>query len=201
MTATRPDPASVLEGRHVRLAPLTIDDLPELYEAIGRHPSTFAGGWGGGPAAYRDTEAGFLEFGRHYFPWDTGNVYAVRTPDSRMIGTTTLGDFDASKEHTHIGWTAYAPEARGTAVNPECKLLLLGLAFDSGFGRVKIQADVLNERSRAAILKLGAVSEGVVRRDVLRADGTWRDTAVYSVLVDEWPAVRRGLESRLAAFD
>jgi RimJ/RimL family protein N-acetyltransferase len=82
-------------------------------------------------------------------------------------------------------------------VNPEAKLLMLGLAFDHGYGRVKLQADDRNARSKAAIAKLGAQFEGVARRDTLRADGTWRDTAIFSVLVDEWPHVRAGLEARL----
>ena len=77
--------------------------------------------------------------------------------------------------------------------------MMLGLAFDSGFGRVKLQADALNARSRAAIEKLGGQFEGIVRRDSLRADGSWRDTAVYSVIVDEWPLVRAGLIARLDA--
>jgi RimJ/RimL family protein N-acetyltransferase len=85
----------------------------------------------------------------------------------------------------------------GTAVNPAAKRLLLGLAFDSGFGRVKIQADALNERSRAAIAKLGATFEGVTRRDGRRADGSWRDAAVFSVVVDDWPRVRDGLDARV----
>jgi RimJ/RimL family protein N-acetyltransferase len=71
------------------------------------------------------------------------------------------------------------------------------LAFDRGYGRVKLQADDRNARSKAAIAKLGAQFEGVARRDSRRADGTWRDTAIFSVLVDEWPAVRAGLEARL----
>ena len=88
----------------------------------------------------------------------------------------------------------------GTQVNPESKLLLLEHAFETcGFGRVKIQTDVINARSRAAILKLGAVFEGVTRRDVRRPDGTWRDSAVHSILVDEWPTVRAGLLARLGA--
>jgi RimJ/RimL family protein N-acetyltransferase len=62
---------------------------------------------------------------------------------------------------------------------------------------VKLQADDLNSRSKAAIAKLGAQFEGVTRRDTVRANGTWRDSAVFSVLVDEWPAVRAGLEARL----
>jgi RimJ/RimL family protein N-acetyltransferase len=198
--ARRPDPESSLVGAHVRLEALRRDDVPDLFEAIGRHPEVFAGGWGGGPAAYRPDLAGFTEFADTYFGWGRNNVYAVRSPDGELLGTTTLGDFDEASEHTHIGWTAYAPAVWGTAVNPECKLLLLGTAFDHGFGRVKIQADVLNARSRSAILRLGATFEGIVRRDRPRADGTWRDSAVYSILVDEWPGVRAGLERRIAGY-
>ncbi|HMC72405.1 MAG TPA: GNAT family protein, partial [Mycobacteriales bacterium] len=85
-----------------------------------------------------------------------------------------------------------------TAVNPECKLLLLTHAFeDCGLGRVKIQTDLLNTRSQAAIAKLGAVREGVLRRHMRRADGTFRDTVVFSVTIDDWPSVRAGLEARV----
>jgi RimJ/RimL family protein N-acetyltransferase len=199
VTAHRPFPAT-LTGNFVRLDPLTWDDLPALYEAIGT-PEVFAGGYGGGPAGYRDSLEGFTEFAHSYYNLEANNVYAVRLPTGELVGTSTLADFDEANEHTHIGWTAYAPSVWGTAINPETKLLMLGLAFDSGFGRVKIQADAVNSRSRAAILKLGATFEGIVRRDRLRPDGTWRDSAVYSIIVDEWPTVRAGLVARLAAFD
>ena len=178
-------------------------DLPELYGALSS-PEVFAGGWGGGPAGYRGTEAEFVAFGEGYFSWDSGNVYGARLVggehDGRLIGTSTLGDFDEAIEHAHIGWTAWDPRVWASAVNPEAKLLMLGEAFAHGFGRVKLQADDRNSRSKAAIAKLGATFEGVVRRDRPRADGSWRDTAVFSILVDEWPAVRAGLEARLAAF-
>jgi len=199
VTAQRPGP-TILDGRFVRLQPLTWADLPALYGAIG-HPEVFAGGYGGGPAGYRDTLEGFTEFAHSYYDLTSNNVYAVRLPTGELVGTSTLADFDLVNEHTHLGWTAYAPSVWGTAVNPETKLLMLQLAFDSGFGRVKIQADAVNSRSRAAILKLGATFEGIVRRDRLRPDGTWRDSAVYSILIDEWPEVRAGLLARLAAFD
>jgi RimJ/RimL family protein N-acetyltransferase len=199
MTARRPDPAAVLEGTTVRLRALTLDDLPDLFDAIG-HAEVFAGGWGGGPAAYRDTYEEWRAFMLEYLAWDAGNVYAVTLRDGdRIVGTTTLGDFDLANGSAHIGWTAYAPEVWGTRVNAEAKRLLLGAAFDHGLERVKLQADVLNERSRAAILRLGAQFEGVLRHTQPRADGTWRDTAVYSVLREEWPAVRAGLDERLAA--
>jgi RimJ/RimL family protein N-acetyltransferase len=191
-----------LEGRFVRLEPITRDLIPDLFAAIGR-PEVFASGYGGGPAGFRDTLEGFAEFAERYYVWDgPGITYAVRLlADARIVGTSTLGDLDLVHEHVHLGWTAYAPEVWGTAVNPETKLLLLGAAFDAGFGRVKLQADTINERSRAAILRLGASFEGIVRRDRPRADGTWRDSAVYSILVDEWPAVRAGLEHRLSGFE
>jgi RimJ/RimL family protein N-acetyltransferase len=202
MTAVRPALVPV-EGSFVRLDPLSTRDIPDLFAALG-NPAVFAGGWGGGPAGYTDNLEDFTSFAEGYFGWDRSNVYGLRLVggehDGRLVGTSTLGDFDLAREHAHIGWTAYDPRTWGTAVNVEAKLLLLGTAFDHGFGRVKLQADVLNDRSRAAIAKLGARFEGIVRRDVRRADGSWRDTAVFSVLVDEWPEVRAGLEARLAAL-
>ncbi|BDZ45267.1 GNAT family N-acetyltransferase [Naasia aerilata] len=190
-----------LVGRFVRLAPMQRADLPELFAAIGR-PEVFAGGYGGGPAGYRDTADGFAAFAERYYLWDNAGIsYVVRRiEDGAVVGTSTLGDVDLANEAIHLGWTAYAPEVWGTVVNPETKLLMLGHAFASGFGRVKLQADVLNERSRAAILKLGATFEGISRRDKRRADGSWRDSAVHSILVDEWPEVRERLERRVASF-
>ena len=203
MTAVRPA-RTPLVGDFVRLDPLLATDVPDLFAAIG-HPSVFAGGFGGGPSGYTDNLDDFRAFTATYFAWEASNVHAVRLVggehDGLLVGTSTLGDFDLKNEHAHIGWTAYDPRVWGTAVNAEAKLLMLGAAFDNGFGRVKLQADVLNDRSRAAIAKIGAQFEGIVRRDRLRADGTWRDSAVFSVVVDEWPEVRAGLRSRLAAFE
>lgn len=116
-----------------------------------------------------------------------------------VVGSSSLGDVDVVRQHVHLGWTMYGSRWWGTAVNPETKFLLLAHAFETcGFGRVKIQTDVVNARSRAAILKLGASFEGVTRRDSRRADGSWRDSAVHSILIDEWPAVRARLLDRLA---
>jgi RimJ/RimL family protein N-acetyltransferase len=199
MTATRPAPA-VLEGRFVRLSPLTEADLPELQSAIG-HPSVFAGGYGGGPQGYRESPADFAEWAHSYYQWGVGLPLVARViggeHDGVLVGTSTLGDFDERLEHAHIGWTAWDPRVWGSQVNPEAKLLMLQLAFDSGFGRVKLQADVRNDRSRAAIAGIGASFEGIVRRDRPRADGSWRDSAVFSIIAPEWPEVRGRLEERL----
>ncbi len=189
-------------GRFIRLEPLTPELLPELHAAIA-HPAVFASGYGGGPAGLRTDLDAFVEWARDYYQWG-GLPFAVRLVrgpnDGLLVGTSTLGDIDLASESIHLGWTAYDPRVWGTAVNAEAKLLLLGFAFDHGFGRVKIQADAINERSRAAIAGIGATFEGISRRHMQRADGSWRDTAVYSVLVDEWPAVRAGLEARLERY-
>ncbi len=201
--ASRP-PLRVITGEFVTVAPLSRSDLPELFAAIGT-PEVFAGGYGGGPAGFRSTEREFTEFATTYYAWGSGNVYGVRLVGGpaagRLVGTSTLGDFDENREHAHIGWTAWSPTVWATAVNPEAKLLMLGEAFDHGFGRVKLQADALNSRSRAAITKLGATFEGITRRDQRRADGSWRDTAVFSITIDDWPVVKAGLQTRLAEFD
>ena len=200
MPAIRP-PRRDLEGNFVRLFPLAPEHLTELFAAIGS-PGVFAGGYGGGLAGLGSTVADFADWALDYFAWESGNVFGIRlvggADDGVLVGTSTLGDFDEDKEHAHIGWTAYDPRVWATAVNPEAKLLMLAQAFDNGFGRVKLQADAINTRSRGAILRLGATFEGITRRDFRRADGTWRDTAVYSILIDEWPRVRAGLNDRLA---
>ena len=202
MPASTPAPRS-LQGRFVSLEPLAPSDADEMYEAIG-HPVVFAGGYGGGPAGLPNTREGFREFVARYYPWGRGITYGARLQGGpahgRLVGTSTLSDFDETREHAHIGWTAWSPTVWGSAVNPEAKLLMLGEAFDHGFGRVKLQADALNVRSRAAIAKLGATFEGVVRRDMLRADATWRDSAVYSITIDDWPSVRSSLHQRLTSF-
>lgn len=202
MTAIRP-PDRALTGRFISLTPFSVADIPALYRALGR-PEVFAGGYGGGPAGLPADLDAYTAFATAYYSGGPSAMpFTVRLeggPDHGLVvGATKLGDLDLASESAHIGWTAYDPGVWGTAVNPEAKLMLLALAFDHGFGRVKIQADARNARSRAAIAKLGAHFEGIARRDKPRADGSWRDSAVYSVIIDDWPAVRAGLEARLAA--
>ena len=97
-----------------------------------------------------------------------------------------------------IGFTAYDPRVWGSAVNAEAKLLLLGHAFEAlGAGRVQLKTDVRNERSQRAIARLGARHEGTLRRYQRRSDETIRDTVLFSILSEEWPGVREGLNDRL----
>jgi RimJ/RimL family protein N-acetyltransferase len=85
-------------------------------------------------------------------------------------------------------------------VNPAAKRLLMAHAFESGVRRVQYKVDAINARSRAAVLKLGAIQEGILRQDRVTWTGRVRDTVVFSILADEWPAVRDRLDARLAAF-
>lgn len=114
-----------------------------------------------------------------------------------VVGTSAIGIIDVANAKAHVGWTMWHHDVWGSVVNPTAKLLMLGHLFDDcGMGRVQIQTDAVNTRSQAAIARLGAVREGVLRRDMRRADGSWRDTVVFSVVVDEWPAVKAGLAHR-----
>jgi N-acetyltransferase len=132
-------------------------------------------------------------------------AYAIRLvgdgglgPAGTLVGTSSLAEADLRNESIHLGWTPMGSRWWGTQANPESKLLLLAHCFEEcGYGRVKIQTDALNTRSQAAIAKLGAHREGVLRRHIKREDGTFRDSVVYSVLEDEWPQVKARLISRL----
>lgn len=202
-----PPTGEPLVGRWVRLDPMRPEDAPGLH-AVYADPRCYEQGFAMSRphTSLADTEAFVAESIAARGAGGTGRTaYTVRLvadgdlgPEGAVVGSSSLGDVDTAREHVHLGWTMYGSRWWGTQVNPECKLLLLGHAFDTcGFGRVKIQTDVVNARSRAAILKLGATFEGVTRRDSRRADGSWRDSAVHSVLVDEWPTVRAGLLARL----
>jgi RimJ/RimL family protein N-acetyltransferase len=114
-----------------------------------------------------------------------------------VIGMSSYLGVDRDNAAVEIGATYYPPKARGGAVNPAAKRLLLGHAFAAGARRVQFKVDALNARSRAAVLKLGAVQEGVLRQDRVTWTGRVRDTVYFSVLADEWPQVRARLDERL----
>ncbi|WP_418605275.1 GNAT family N-acetyltransferase [Georgenia sp. SUBG003] len=183
----------------MELTPLTPDDAADLFAALD-HPEVWAAGYGGGPAGRPSDVTAMRRYVTGRLLGATDRVsWAVRLRGGgELVGTSSLGDVDLANERAHLGWTAYTPTVWGTAVNPATKLAILAHAFeDCGLGRVHLQTDVLNTRSQAAIARLGAVREGVARRHRRRADGTFRDTVLFSILADEWPAVRAGLERRI----
>lgn len=186
----------VLTGRWVRLEPLGEAHREALRplaqdERVWEH--TLACGLGAGFDPWFDEMLASAVAGRSY-------PFAVRRlAEGGVVGTTSFLDITPQHKRIEIGATWYAPSAWRTKVNPECKLLLLAHAFDVlGVNRVALVTDARNLRSQAAIAKLGAVREGVLRADRITQSGRVRDTVVFSVLRGEWPAVREGLLRRLA---
>lgn len=118
--------------------------------------------------------------------------------DGAVVGQSCYLNIRARDAGVEIGSTWYARAAQGGFVNPGAKLLLIGHAFACGAERVEFKTDALNAHSRAALLKLGCAFEGIHRRHMRRADGTLRDTAWFSVVREDWPGVKAGLEARAA---
>ncbi|MEV4140722.1 GNAT family protein [Dactylosporangium sp. NPDC049742] len=116
-----------------------------------------------------------------------------------VAGTTSFADPDPGLRTVTIGYTWLGQRWWGTGANVEAKLLMLAFAFDTLEAvRVGLVTDVRNVRAQRAIERLGAAREGVLRKHRRRADGSWRDTVVYSIVDDDWPGVRDGLRGRLA---
>jgi RimJ/RimL family protein N-acetyltransferase len=116
----------------------------------------------------------------------------------RVIGSTRYGNIDRANRRVEIGWTWVAPPWQRTPVNTEAKYLMLGHAFETlGCMRVELKTDSLNERSRAAILRIGAQQEGIFRNHMVTESGRIRHSVYFSLIDSEWPAVKARLEEKL----
>ncbi len=185
-----------LEGHGITLTPTSPDDAPLLAAAAAATPDD-AFRW---TFVDRSTEG----WAQTIAGWDaTGRcIYTVRANDA-VLGATGFYDLEFwtgadAPDLCEVGHTWYVPAVRGTTVNPACKLLLFTHAFETWkVARVGMRTDARNVTSRAAMLKLGMTFEGIRRRHMLGADGTFRDSAYFSAVPDEWPAIKRGLEARL----
>jgi RimJ/RimL family protein N-acetyltransferase len=117
---------------------------------------------------------------------------------AEIIGSTRFGNIEPMHKRVEIGWTWIVPKYQRSFVNTEAKFLMLSHAFEVwGVNRVEFKTDVLNERSRRALLRIGAKEEGVMRRHMIRANGVIRDSVYYSIIADEWPEVKGRLEEML----
>jgi len=187
-----------LEGRCVRLEPLSLAHLDGLC-AVGLEDELWR--WTLVQVRTRDDMRRYVESALAAQASGAALPFAtVERAGGRVAGSTRFGAAEPAHRRVEIGWTWLGREFRRTALNTEAKLLMFGHAFERlGCVRVELKTDVLNRRSRAAILRLGAKEEGVLRRHMITAGGRARDTVYYSVLDSEWPQVRAGLEARLAA--
>jgi RimJ/RimL family protein N-acetyltransferase len=198
MTAEPPGD-DVLQGRFVRLEPLGPRHADDLAAELGSDDEVWR--WLAEPPGDAAGMAGFVEGALaerargERFPFVT-----VELASGRAVGSSSYLDIVPRDRRIEIGWTFYARRVWRTAVNTEAKLLLLGHAFDDlGYERVALKTHHLNERSQAAITRLGATREGVLRHHMVDRYGQWRDSVYYSILSAEWPGVRDRLVAALAS--
>jgi RimJ/RimL family protein N-acetyltransferase len=187
-----------LETAGVRLEPLTEAHRTGLMEA-GAAPEIWRFlPYGPAPGAFERSFDASLKLnsdGREA-------IWAVRTlEDDRLVGSTRYLNIAAHDLRVEIGGTWYSPSVWAGRVNPACKFMLLRHGFETlGLNRIELKTDLRNERSQAAIARLGATREGVFRRHMVLPDGHIRDTVYFSIIREEWPEVKARLEERLASF-
>ncbi|MCU6452938.1 GNAT family N-acetyltransferase [Sphingomonas sp. A2-49] len=185
------DATPTLVGRHVTLRPLVEGDLPALVEAarIGDLWNIFYAN----VSMMRTPERWWAAASREQ-AFGRARPFAVETPDGRVVGTTRYMRMASAHRRLEIGGTFYAKAVQRTGVNTEAKLMLLTHAFETmDVQCVQIRTDALNARSQAAIERLGAKKDGVLRGHQQMADGRLRDSVVYSILDREWPGVKANL--------
>ena len=204
-TAVVPEPPSegtlmriepiVLETDRVRLEPMRRDHLDALLDA-GRYDELWR--WTSNKATTGDAMSAYMNDA--LAAADAGTAVPFVTMDrasESVVGSTRFGNIDRANRRVEIGWTWISPAFQRTYVNSDAKYLMLRHAFDVwGCVRVELKTDVLNEKSRAAMLRLGAVEEGILRRHMLTYSGRFRDSIYYSILDHEWSIVRARLEAR-----
>lgn len=184
----------VLENALVRLEPLTEAHREEL-RALADDPELWALTSIRGDGEYFDAWFDLMRAGQA--GGDQVSHLVRRRSDGRALGHSAYLAITPAHRRLEIGWTWYCAQARGSQINPACKRLLLGHAFDSGAERVELKTHHANLRSQNAMLKMGARREGTLRHHLMCWTGEWRDSVYFSVLAQEWPAAKAGLDARL----
>ena len=189
------DTAPTLSGRHVTLEPLTLAHVPGLQQAAA--DGELWNLWYTSVPAFDGARA-YIETALAEQAAGTALPFVVRDATGDVVGSTRYARMEREHRRVEIGWTWYAQRVQRTALNTEAKLLLLTHAFEvMDCLCVQFLTNWFNFASRAAIARLGARQDGVLRNHMLNADGSSRDTVVFSIIRTEWPAVRRHLQIRL----
>jgi RimJ/RimL family protein N-acetyltransferase len=187
----------VLENRFVRLEPMGEGHKEGLRAACDADPTT----WNELYPYSMLGEAFEANWARFYAAPGPDRICFAVTAGGRVVGASSFLRIEPVHSTVEIGGTYYHPDFRGGPTNPSAKRLLMGEAFEKGARRVQYRVDAKNARSRAAVTKLGATFEGTMRQDMVTWTGRIRDTAVFSIIADEWVDVRDRLDARLAAFE
>jgi RimJ/RimL family protein N-acetyltransferase len=187
-----------MESEHLIIEPLTAARIPELYDAIGSDPEIYK--WL--PFKRPQSLPEFTQVLQGFINDSAAGIrvaHAVILKESNQaIGTTSFLDLNPTHNSIEIGSTFYAKEFWRSFVNTESKFLMLSEAFEvRGVERVTLKTDSLNQRSRNAIERLGATYEGTLRHHMRRPDGSWRDSAYFSILKEEWPQAKESLLEKL----
>jgi N-acetyltransferase len=186
----------VLEGRFVRLEPLTSTHFGALWE-IAQDEVLWR--WTQAEPKTAADLASYLTTALDWQRQGTALPFATCSKaEGKPVGSTRFANIDKGNRRAEIGWTWIGRPWQRSAINTEAKLLMLTHAFESeGCIRVELKTDVLNQQSRTAIRRLGAQEEGILRHHSITDSGRLRDTVYYSILAGEWPAVKQNLASRL----
>lgn len=189
---------TVLVGKYVRLEPLMYDHTDDLYNHCGNDEEVWRWLSQHNPTSH---DAMHQIVTRALIERDAGErePFAVILAETgEAVGATSFLNQVPEHRVVEIGWTFYGRKFWRSPVNTEAKLLMMTEAFETrNYDRVGLRTDVKNERSQAAIERLGAKKEGILRHLVIRKDGTSRDSVFYSILADEWPAVKTRLSAAL----
>jgi N-acetyltransferase len=185
----------VLEGAHVRLEPLTLAHHAGLCE-VGLDEDLWR--WIPVPVQTSAEMATYIEAALKEQASGVSLPFAqIEKATGRVIGSTRYGNIERTHHRVEIGWTWIGREWQRSAVNTEAKYLLLRHAFETlGCQRVELKTDSLNQRSRNAILRIGAKEEGIFRNHMITASGRLRHTVYFSVIDSEWPQVKARLEEK-----
>jgi RimJ/RimL family protein N-acetyltransferase len=187
--------APLLSGMHVSLEPLAIEHLQGIEQAL--DGDALAGLWYTNVPKSADAEQ-WLRGALEKQAQGIEVPFVVRDADGAIAGSTRFYDLDPSIPRLSIGYTWYAPRVQRTGLNTEAKLLLLRHAFEVlGCASVYLETSWFNHASRTAIARLGAKQDGVLRNHRRHADGSLRDTVVFSILGNEWTGVKSNLQYRL----
>jgi RimJ/RimL family protein N-acetyltransferase len=187
----------VLTGQHVRLEPMTEAHVPALAE-IGAGQSFWDFMLYGNITSVQDMKNWVLDILSRAANGTDLPFVAVHLASGRVAGATRYLNIVPKDRGLEVGGTWYGVDFQRTAVNTECKYLLLQYAFETlGCIRVQFKTDLRNERSQKAIERIGAVKEGVLRNHMILPDGRYRHSVFYSLLDSEWPAVKKRLEELL----
>jgi RimJ/RimL family protein N-acetyltransferase len=190
------DTEVILQGQFVQLQPTENAHYPAL-QKIAEHQHI----WQHLPADCSTPEKFATYYNDELLNFSKHNHYVFTVFDcatNTIVGSTRFFHISQYDKHLEIGWTWLDPAVWGTNINKEMKLLMLEFAFETlGAVRVQFRASESNDRSRAAILKIGAKYEGTIRKERLRDNGTFRNACYYSILDDEWPGVKENLQANL----